>query len=342
MRNLPEADLLYDMRPPLAFIIITKLESNKYIFLSSEMVNWDKLTIEQTLEKGEYHIFAKSYWNFQQNYNLVISTYSDSIQEIFPLNRNKIPEDWLSQILTDMGRRSPNREYPCKDEPSSFASNLMFDNNNFSGFCLFYYENTSREGEMCINLNFKTFRGFKILNLEHLLKLSGGEFIENTRKIQDDEYGCSNLVFKIPSGTSVVVILQIIDLPWLCSIDWYHDIWFEYSVEVMINKLRKSDSTDKIELDKSGLYLYEMEHERGIIILLENLSNFDKNFIFEITTIKNLTMKVPEEVRMSEDEKKLEFITRSKGITILNFNIVKSPKEIPYKLRYIYKFDVSE
>lgn len=341
MRSLSENELLCDFRPPLAYLIIAKYDenTNSYIFVSSEMVNWEKLTIEQTLEKGEYHIFAKSYWNFSQPFNLIISTYSDSISELNILPLSRIPGDWLSLILSDMGRRSPNREYPCRDEPNSFASNLMFDNNNFSGFCLFYYENCSKDGTMNINLNFKTLKGFKIMNLEHLLKLQGSEYTSNSGKFSDEE-GASNLVFKIPSQTSIVVILQIVDLPWLCSIDWYDDIWFDYPVEVMINKMRNSEKTDKIILDKSGLNLYEMEHERGVIILIENLCNVDYKINFEINTLKNLSISVPEDVYKSEDEKSLEFITKSKGITILNFSIIKSPKEVPYKLRYIYKFSL--
>jgi hypothetical protein len=339
VRILPETDLLCDLRPPLSYIIIAKVDENRtYSFISSEMVNWEKLIIEQTLEKGEYHVFAKTYWNYSQPYNLVVSTYSDCIHELDPLNKNSIPEDWLSQILSDMGRRSPNREYPSRDEPSSYATHLMFDNNNFSGFSLFYYENASQEGTMCINLNFKTLRGFKIMNLEYLLKLSGSEHTSNSCKITDEDFGAANLVFKIPGGTSVVVILQITDLPWLCKVDWYHDIWFEYPVEVMISKMRGSETTDKIQLDKAGLFLYEMEHERGVIIFIENLCSADFKINFEINTLKNLTVSVPEEVIMSNNDRKLEFVTGSKGITILNFSIIKSPKEVPYKLRYVYSF----
>ena len=110
------------------------------------MVNWEKLIIQQTLEKGEYHIFAKTYWNNTNPYNITVSLYSDYVSELNPLQLKSIPVDWLSQILSDMGRRSPNREYFCKEEPSSFATYLIFDNNNFSGFCLFYYENSSKDG----------------------------------------------------------------------------------------------------------------------------------------------------------------------------------------------------
>lgn len=336
--SFTDFDGLSDYRPPLAFFIISKFQDGQYTFIGSEMVNWEKLTIEVTLEKGEYHVFGKSYWNNKQPYNLVISSYSDSILDLNPLDLNLIPQDWLSQILSNMGIRSPNREYPCYDEPTSFSSNLMFDNNNFSGFCLYYYENASKEGLMSINLNFKKLHGFKILNLEHLLKLQGSEYSGNLGENNEDIVS-ANIVFKIPPGTSVVVILQVIELPWLCSLDWYHDIWFEYSVEVMINKMRKADTTDKILLDRNGLYLYEMEHERGIIILIENLTNSDYSFDFEITTLKNLVLNFnSDDIKRSNNEKNLEFITQSKGITILNFSIIKSPKEFPFKIRYIYKF----
>jgi hypothetical protein len=339
IRSLPESDLLCDLRTPLAFIIIAKLDINRsYCFVKSEMVNWEKLIIEYTFEKGEYHVFAKTYWNYAQPYNLVISTYSDSIHELNPLNLNSVPEDWLSQILSDMGRRSPNHEYPSSEEPSSYASHLMFDNNNFSGFCLFYYENDSLDGNMCINLNFKTFRGFKIMNLEHLLKSQGSKYTVNSGIYSYENFGAANLVFNIPGGTSVVVIMQITDFPWLCIIDWDQDMWFEYPVEVMISKMRRSETTDKIEMDKAGLYIYEMDHERGVIILIENLSSDDYKINFEINTLKNLSVSVPEEVFMINNDRKLEFVTISKGTTTLNFSIINSSKEVPYKLKYVYSF----
>ena len=154
MRNIPDLEIIYDLRSPLAFILIAKYEEGKYSYVSSEMINWEKLTIEQTFEKGIYHLFAKSYWSLKVDYNLVVSSYSDYINDIADLKIKNIPFDWLSQILSDMGRRTGNRQYPCRNEPSSFTSNILFKNNNFSGFCVFYYENTSKDGLMCINLSF--------------------------------------------------------------------------------------------------------------------------------------------------------------------------------------------
>ncbi len=340
IRNLIDTDVINDLRPPLAYIIVAKYDrkNNTYSFISSEMVNWEKLIIQQTIEKGEYHIFAKTYWNYNQPYNLVVSTYSDNIEEINPLHLDQIPEDWLSQILTDMGRRTANKEYPFPDEPSSYTSNLMFDNNNFTGFCLFYYQNSSRHGTMCINLKFKTLRGLKIMNLEYLLMLEGSEYIENSEKSNSENFGSCNLVFKIPPLSSIGVIMKVINLPWNCTVDWYHDIWFDFPVEIMINRMRKNENTEKIELEKNLLYLNEMEHKRGVIITIENFNSVDYNFLFDINVLKNLYISDTEDIIKSDNDRRLEFTIKSKDIKILNFKIIKSPKEIPYKLRYVYKF----
>jgi len=207
---------------------------------------------------------------------------------------------------------------------------------------LFYYENSSKDGNLCVNLNFKELRGLKIINLEHLLILPGSEYSSNTGKISDENFDEASLVFKIPKGSSVIVIIQVTDVPWQCNLEWNHDMWFEYPVEVMINKMRTSENTDKIELDKAGLYLFEMEHERGVIILFENLTSDDYMINFEINTLKNLSLHDSEEFSRSNDQRKLKFVTSSKGITILNFGIIKSPKEYPYKLRYVYNFAVNQ
>jgi len=331
-----------DLRAPLGFLLIAKYEDDKYTFICSEMINWEKLTIEQTFEKGIYHIFAKSYWKFNTKYSLVISSYSDYINDIIELKYEEIPADWLTQILADMGCRTENRLYPSRDEPCSFASNIMFDNNNFSGFCLFYYENTSKNGDMCINLSFKNLKGFKILNLPQILSLNGSEFKNFNGKISDIDYGNCNLVFKIPKNSSMVVILQVLIVPWLCSINWYQDIWFEYSVEVMLAKMRRKENTDIIELD-TDLKLYEMEHDRGVIILIENLASANYKIFFEATSLKNLELKENEDVLVTDVNKRnLEFIVKSKGIVILNYGIQRSVKEFPYKLRYIYTIEKME
>lgn len=341
--DIPQYDKTFDTTSPLAFIIIAKYENGKYFFVSSEMVNWEKLTIAHTFEKGVYHIFAKSYWNFVIDYNLVISSYSDNINEIKELKYEEIPGHWLSQILSNMGQRTGNRQYPCTNEADSFTSNIMFDNNNFSGFFVFYYENASKEGTMNINLYFKNLKGFKIMNLKQLLGIQGSEFTEknkeNNNKIFDEDFGSCNLLIKISKLSSVVVILQITDLPWLSSIDWYHDIWFEYPVEIMINRVRKENNSDRIEMDPLGLYLYEIEHERGIIVLIENMSSKDFFVKFDITYLKNLELKSSEEFKLFNEGKSLEFIVKAKGINILHFGIIKSLKENNHKLRYIYNIE---
>lgn len=306
------------------------------------MINWEKLTIEQTFDSGIYHVFAKSYWKTDVEYNLVISSYSDYINDIVDLRLDEIPCDWLSLILSDMGKKIDNRLYPSRDEPDSYASNVMFDNNNFSGFCFFYYENCSKDGEMCVNIAFKNLKGFKILNLKQLLSLKGSELKDINGKISDNDYSNSNLVIRIPRLSTIVVILQVVNLPWICSLDWYQDIWFEYSVETMISKMQIKEYSDSIEMDSRGLKLSEMEHNRGVIIFIENLFSYDFKVVFDITLIKNLVLKDNEEVFASEDGKKLEFIVKRKGMIILNYAIIRSVKEYPMKLRYIYQCEKVE
>ena len=106
IKDLPESEKTIILQLPLAFIIIAKYENGNYSFIASEMVNWEKLIIEVKLEKGIYHIFAKSYWNSKTNYDLVISSYSDCINQIENLKYEDIPRDWLTNILSNMGRRT--------------------------------------------------------------------------------------------------------------------------------------------------------------------------------------------------------------------------------------------
>ena len=50
MKDIPDSEKTYDMRSPMAYILIAKYEDGKYIFAASEFVNWEKLIIEEKFE----------------------------------------------------------------------------------------------------------------------------------------------------------------------------------------------------------------------------------------------------------------------------------------------------
>ena len=105
----------------------------------------------------------------------------------------------------------------------------------------------------------------------------------------------------------------------------------------MIAKMRRKENTDVVELDPLGLKLYEMEHDRGVIILIENLASFSFKVFFEVTALKNLELKENDDVLVTDvNNRNLEFVVKPKGIVILNYGIQRSVREFPYKLRYIY------
>jgi hypothetical protein len=130
---------------------------------------------------------------------------------------------------------------------------------------------------MYINLNLKKLIGFRIINTTQLMQLPGTQLLANKNDKFREKGNNSNvysLSFKIQSGNNLLLILQIIELPWLCELDWYHDIWFEYSVYALVERFWESSINNKILLDSQGLYLHAIEHERGDIIICENSRNF--------------------------------------------------------------------
>jgi hypothetical protein len=128
-----------DYKIPLGFIIVAKYfkSSNSYIFRNSEFINWEKLIVECYLSPGEYHIFAKSYWCFPEDYELVVSTYSNNPIRLFKLTNEEYPFNWLENIMTDIAKKNPEKIYFCKNEIDSFASNILFNKKIFQDLLFF-------------------------------------------------------------------------------------------------------------------------------------------------------------------------------------------------------------
>jgi calpain-15 len=242
---------------PIGSLIIMKYniigKKDTYRHIGSEFINWEKIYIEVTLSPGEYHIFAKSNWqyNITKPLELVISTYAEIPIEIYKLPNDSIPENWLEQVLLNFVKTSSNKDYFHKNEISSYSAVTINDNRNNTGYEMFYYENDSDCGTLNILLKFKKMEGIRLVN---------------NKGTNDNEAALT-----IPPKSGNTIIIEYTNLPWNCKINWTHKRWFDYPPEILEKRHLKSLDTFKEKLD-NDLYLYTIKHEGGYLIITNSIS----------------------------------------------------------------------
>ena len=316
-----EDDNIISYKIPLASIILLKYECSKsleekYTHILSEFINWEKIYLEVVLQPGEYHIFSKSIWIYDKPLEIVLSSYAESLVPVYELPKEEIPSTWLEQTLFQICQKKPKKDYFHKIEKDSYCSHTIFEHGNNTGYGIFYYENNSNEGDIKVRLLFKKAEGIRILNCDKIIKNNKEEY-EMT----------------IPKNSKKGIIIEILTLPWNCQISWTHVLWFEYPVETIVRKNKKSPKTEICQLEP-GLVISVIPHEIGYVIHTENknqckyLINFvfldQKNFIIDNDEILDL-------------DNGIEFYLEGKAIHYLNVKSVDKTKETIFKFNKKFK-----
>ncbi len=296
---------------PLALIIVVKYNSQTgtYNYVDSEFINWEKLILDCYLSPGEYHIFARCYWTYHPlEHDLVISTYSDQVCELYELKKNEMPSDWLDRILIDIAK-SGNKIYFDKEESTSFYSHIMPDFKYCTGFGCFYFENNSTNGDIIVNLNLTKTVGIKLLNGSYLTSFN----------------------LKIPSKSHKIILYQITEVPWVSELKYNQEIWFEYSIDYLVKKYGSNLKLSRIEIEPQ-LYLSEVKYERGYILIITNNSNSIYKSSFSFSKMKNYI------VDKFTDHKNVQVNCNAKSQNYLNIKCNKHDKDPNFKLVYKQKF----
>jgi hypothetical protein len=306
-----------DFKVPLAFIIVAKFipEKKSYKFLYSEFINWEKLTLECNLTEGEYHIFAKSYWNYSDKCELVLSTYADLPCELYTLNKQEIPHDWLEKITIDIAKKNPKKEIMKMEDVNLLSSNVVFNNNNYSGFGIFYYENSSKKANMIIKLNLRQVIGFKCLNFN----------LENLDEIK----------ILIEPKNSAYLIFQITLFPWLCKLDYNQEVWFEQPFDFIVDRYNEIGMKNKIIIEE-GLSIDCIPHERGYLIIIENQTENKFNGFFTFEDLNDYEIEDHPEVSS------VILILGSQSKTYINIKGTRKDLDTNFNLNYKYNFEKIE
>ena len=255
---------LPDFNIPQGMLIIASWINGTYKYVNSEYVNYERLVIEQVLEPGEYHIFAKCYWKYpNKKYKLVVSTYSEHPLQIYDLKKPEIPQNWYKSILYDMVLSNGRKKNLGDKVTMSYL--LLEKGRNTTGFIIFHIDNKSVY-KANVLLIFSEWKGLRVIE---------GKLTNNT------------ILVEIPSKNSKAVILQCIDFPYNIGLEWDYDIYFDYSEDQVVRKFIDSEKTEKKMLDEN-LGFYKITYDGGVVILLDNLSGNKYTGQFTLTSLQNV------------------------------------------------------
>lgn len=311
------SEKIKDFKVPLAFIIIAKFnpEKKSYKFINSEFINWEKLVLECDLVEGEYHIFAKSYWNYSDAYELVLSTYAEVPCILYKLIKDEIPCDWLEKIMIYIVRKNPKKEIMKTEAVNLLSSNVIFNNNNYCGFSIFYYENSSERANMVINLKFMDIIGFECLNFN----------LHDIKKLKLI-VGCKK---------SAYLIFRIFLLPWICKLNYVQEIWFEQPYEFIVSRYYEIGLKNQI-LVQEGIRIDCIPHERGYLLVTENQTDNKYNAFFTFENLNNYEIEDHSEVSS------VILILEQKSRKFINIKGTCRDLDPNFILNYKYNFEKIE
>jgi hypothetical protein len=315
-----------EYKAPLAFIIIAKYnyEDGSYSLIQSEFTNWEKIILECDLDEGEYHIFAKSNWDYSIISELVISTYADIPVPLYQLKVEKVAKDWLEKIMIDLACKNPEKEIIVEklnlltdgNENNSFTSNIV-NKNNYTGFHIFYYENNSLISNLVIKLRFTTMEGINLLNYD----LNGKE---------------NNLIYlTLCPEEKTYLLMKMQNEPWLCKLEFEQEAWLEQPIDYLINKFQELNPI-KRKTTNDGIIIDEIKYDRGFLLILENKNNTNMKGFLKFSDLNNCT------VENYPDSTEIQFILHENEKKIINIKATIKDFNCDENLKYEYTFNESD
>lgn len=188
----------------LARIIVAKLNQNgEFEYVHSHASSDEILHVElKNLPKEEYYVFTNVNWPYDSLSKYTISTYSSNPVEIEEINRDDIPVDYLTQILSSYLNKK------CKktqlNDSMNFQSSL---NDNNLGFYMVQFNNTSNN---VTKINFQaTNTHLHFLNIDNL---------NNSVKLGNNRIS-EEVEFNVKERSSKMVVWKLLQPYWTAKLE---------------------------------------------------------------------------------------------------------------------------
>jgi hypothetical protein len=266
-------------KPSYARLIVarynkTAKNGENYEFIGSDFACQEKLYVSiENLTPGEYHIFAQVNWPYQGKCSVVLSTYASQFTPVEILNREEVPNNYLSQIMYSYVKTKKVNEL-TKDV------NLYYSiEDNHTGYFITTYENLSENESVFVCFE-AVCNQYVNLCSKHL----GFRDVEN--KI--DKIG-----FYIPPRSQKTILFEVLDI-------YKSDLKIgKYKVDTVYGYLTKGDDPvkaylgnhleflEKEQISRDCLYMEFHENNCVYLIFMNNGQNH-YNLNISYTQLTNL------------------------------------------------------
>jgi hypothetical protein len=308
-------------KPQMARIIIAKFNSGKYEFIGSDSNDNEKLHIDlEKAEPGEYHIFANVTWNLDTPCRYVISTYSNENIQIERLEAQRVPNDFLLQILDSYMTKF---NVPSKSLGDKFYK--LSINDNDLGFYMFSLNNTSLSNSYKFNLNIK--------HNNKLNFLSSNDISNKTETVVERTTN-ENFDVIVNNQSSKMLVWKLNDNPWQAKLEPLNLIANQHNatkedenIDYALIKRRLHD-LNKQNISLSCIYS-ELEVEDAVYVLFENQSPQESGYKFkvEFTLLKNLKSSKPS----------YTFEIESGNFKVMKLSKINVGQDFNFTLRYSFR-----
>jgi len=246
-------------------ILIARFKDDKYSFVAAFASNDEKLCLETTLNKGEYHIYAKSYWPYEQfdNCSLTLSTYAKNEIPLLPLSTKskkggEFLEECLSSYTISKGKKL--------DIDSEGSVELYYTlSNNETGYYILTGKNNNTEKSYQIQFTFKFNNKLKPIHTGRC----------TFKTLESGQTLVTLLVFP---NSSTSCILEMIDDPWHVEVSKVENFAFKelqvlpplddnINIDSVISHRIQSSYIPKTTI-VGKVRCFEIERVKGVIIVV--------------------------------------------------------------------------
>ena len=251
--------------------------NKRYKFIGANAGKSEKLVIElENLHPGDYHIFIHSNWKYfdQINCSMVVSTYSNKQVKIEELDKDNIPDDFLTQILYSAFNYNDEGDV---DKTADLVFRVDKDENDIGYYMVLLKNNTGTD--LVVERYSIDYTNIKVLSDLNLYKSSNKDYKADIR-------------LYLKQNEEQLHVFELLDDSWNCKFKVGN---LEYKIDkeslddkiscFLAENLHKCERKENLNKD---LIYYEMETHDGIIMILENVSPFIYKVKIDFSNLVNL------------------------------------------------------
>lgn len=250
-----------------------------YEFCGSSCNNQEKIHFEvESLEPGEYHIFANLNWTYSYHCTYAISCYSSNKIIFEKIKVNEIPTTFMLQILSSFIDSRVQPELKSED-----LSSQIWNDNNCIGFYVMKFKNFSRDKFLSFSFDVK--RNEKI----YLCKLNLDGLVTAEESVIDG-ITTSKYEMLINKNSNQILAWRLLDHPRravyeinnvkYCLVSHIPQSFMHEKDEIM-KFINENLENAKEHILEENLFLKEIEYFDSVIFVVLN-KNPNANFMVKI------------------------------------------------------------